>query len=172
MSFAKGALAAGLACLAVMGSAAAADFAVGDITIKDPWARATVGAGAGAAFLTINNAGSKADRLVSATSTVAKTTELHTHIKEGDVMRMRRIDAIDVPAKATTTLEPGGLHIMFLGLASPLAAGGSFPLTLRFAQAGEVSVTVEVKDVAAVGHGGATGHGGMGSHGAPAESGY
>ncbi len=185
MRFASITLAAAFACLAAFGSAAAADATVGEITIKQPWARATVGAGAGAAFLSIDNAGAKLDRLVGASSSVAKTTELHTHIKDGEVMRMRRIDVIEVPAKATTTLQPGGLHVMFLGLTEPLAAGGSFPLTLRFAEAGEVSVIVEVKDVAAMGHGAAmdhgptggatggaaTGHGVM-DHGKPAESGY
>ena len=154
-----------------MGPAAAAD-TVGDITIKEPWARATVGAGAGAAFLAIDNAGATPDRLVGASSPVSKTTELHTHIRDGEVMRMRQIDAIDVPAKATTTLQPGGLHIMFMQLAEPLAAGGSFPLTLRFAEAGEVTVTVQVKDVAAMGHGSMGGHGAMGEKGQPAESGY
>ncbi|HSO41874.1 MAG TPA: copper chaperone PCu(A)C [Rhodospirillales bacterium] len=171
MRFAKVALAAGLACAAALGSAVAADYTVGDITIKEPWARVTVGAGAGAAFLTIDNAGSKPDRLVSASSQVAKTTELHTHIRDGEVMRMRRIDAIEVPAKATTTLQPGGLHIMFMDLSAPLAAGGSFPLTLTFAEAGDVNVTVTVKDVAAMGQG-SGGHGAMGGHGKPAESGY
>jgi copper(I)-binding protein len=171
MTFAQIVLIAGFAGLAAMGPAAAAD-TVGDITIKEPWARATVGAGAGAAFFAIDNAGATPDRLVGASSPVSKTTELHTHIRDGEVMRMRQIDAIDVPAKATTTLQPGGLHIMFMQMAEPLAAGGSFPLTLRFAEAGEVTVTVQVKDVAAMGHGSMGGHGAMGEKGQPAESGY
>jgi copper(I)-binding protein len=171
MTFAQIVLIAGFAGLAAMGPAAAAD-TVADITIKEPWARATVGAGAGAAFLAIDNAGATPDRLVGASSPVSKTTELHTHIRDGEVMRMRQIDAIDVPAKATTTLQPGGLHIMFMQMAEPLAAGGSFPLTLRFAEAGEVTVTVQVKDVAAMGHGSMGGHGAMGEKGQPAESGY
>jgi len=171
MTFAQIVLIAGFACLGAMGPAAAAD-TVGNITIKEPWARATVGAGAGAAFLAIDNAGASPDRLVGASSPISKTTELHTHIRDGEVMRMRQVDAIDVPAKATTTLQPGGLHIMFMQLAEPLAAGGSFPLTLRFAEAGEVTVTVQVKDVAAMGHGSMGGHGAMGEKGQPAESGY
>lgn len=181
MSFARIALITGLACLAVSSRASAAD-SVGNITIKEPWARATVGAGAGAAFLTIDNAGSTPDRLIGASSPVSRTTELHTHIRDGELMRMRQVEAIDVPAKAVTTLAPGGLHIMFMQLSQPLAAGGSFPLSLRFAEAGEVTVSVEVKDVAAMGHG-AMGHGQMGHEGTrhegmgggsgePAESGY
>jgi|APTNR8051073442_1049403.scaffolds.fasta_scaffold00846_6 copper(I)-binding protein len=180
MRFARIALAAGLACAAAFGSATAADATIGDITIKDPWARATVGAGAGAAFLSIDNAGARPDRLVSASSSVAKTTELHTHVRDGEVMRMRRVDAIEVPAKATTTLQPGGLHIMFLGLTEPLAAGRSLPLTLRFAEAGETSVTVEVKDVGAMSQDamdhGAMDHGTMDrgtmDHGKPGATGH
>ncbi|MEM5709697.1 copper chaperone PCu(A)C, partial [Elizabethkingia meningoseptica] len=105
---------------------------------------------------------------------------LHTHVRDGEVMRMRRVDAIEVPAKATTTLQPGGLHIMFLGLAEPLAAGRSFPLTLRFAEAGETSVTVEVKDVGAMSQDamdhGAMDHGTMDrgtmDHGKPGATGH
>ena len=166
MNFAQIVLTGGFACFAAMGPAVAAD-TVGNITIKEPWARATVGAGAGAAFLSIDNAGSTPDRLVEASSPVSRTTELHTHIRDGEVMRMREVEAIDVPAKATTTLQPGGLHIMFMQLAEPLAAGGSFPLTLRFAEAGEVTVTVQVRDVAAMGGQGAAAddHGAMGGHG-------
>ncbi|HYN39562.1 MAG TPA: copper chaperone PCu(A)C, partial [Rhodospirillales bacterium] len=70
-----------------------------------------------------------------------------------------------------TTLQPGGLHIMFMDLSAPLAAGGIFPLTLTFAEAGAVNVTVNVKDVAAMGQGSGD-HGAMGGHGKPAESGY
>lgn len=181
MSFARTTLIASLVCLGTLGSAAG-DATVGDITIKAPWARATVGAGAGAAFLTIDNAGNAPDRLIGASSPVSRTTELHTHIRDGEVMRMRRIDAIEVPANAVTALQPGGLHIMFMDLVEPLKAGGSFPLNLRFANAGEVGVSVEVKDVAAMGHGamghGPMGHEGMGheemggGRGKPADSGY
>ncbi|MCU0895641.1 MAG: copper chaperone PCu(A)C [Rhodospirillales bacterium] len=171
MSYAQIALIASLACLVAAAPAAAGD-TVGEITINEPWARATVGAGAGAAFLGIDNAGAAPDRLVGASSPVSKVTELHTHIRDGEVMRMREVDAIDIPAKATTTLQPGGLHIMLTQLAEPLAAGGSFPLTLRFAGAGEVTVTVQVKDVAAMGHGATGGHGAMGEKDKPAETGY
>lgn len=173
MSFAQIALITGLVCSAAFGSQAWAGDSVGDITIKEPWARATVGAGAGAAFLSIDNAGSAPDRLVGASSPVSRITELHTHVRDGEVMRMREVEAIEVPAKATTTLQPGGLHIMFMQLSEPLVAGGSFPLSLRFAEAGEVTVTVQVRDVAAMGGQGAAGdHGGMDGHGKPGHGGH
>lgn len=145
-----GALLAAALVVAVAGTAVAKDYAKGDMTVQDPWARATVGAGAGAAFLSLKNSGPADDHLVGAAAPVAKLAELHTHIKEGDVMRMRQIEEIDVPAGGTTTLQPGGLHVMLIGLKAPLAAGASFPLTLSFAKAGDVTVEVEVRDVAAM----------------------
>lgn len=166
-----GSLLAAALVVAVAASAAAKDFTQGAITIEDPWARATVGGGAGAAFFALKNSGSAADQLVGAAAPVAKSAELHTHIKEGDVMRMRQIETIDVPAGGVTMLQPGGLHVMLMGMSAPLAAGTSFPLTLSFAKAGEVTVEVEVKDVAAMKptaggmdpHEGGN-HGGMGEH--------
>lgn len=144
-------LAAAAIAFVVAGTARAADMTAGELTIHDPWARATVGAGAGAAFLEIRNVGEHDDRLVSADAEIAQRTELHTHVRDGDVMRMRQVEAIDLPAGATTKLEPGGLHVMLLGMSEPLAAGTQFPLTLSFAEAGAVTVQVQVKDVGAMG---------------------
>ena len=105
---------------------------------------------AGAAFMVIENSG-EADRLVAASSDVAKKTELHTHIKDGDVMKMRRVDGIDVPAQGMARLQPGGLHVMLIGLHAPLREEEKFPLTLQFDKAGEMTVEVEVKDAGAMG---------------------
>ena len=68
---------------------------------------------------------------------------------EGVVMRMREVDAIDLPADARVELKPGGLHLMLLGLKEPLKAGQHFPLKLRFEKAGEVTVEVDVDASAA-----------------------
>jgi len=120
----------------------------GDIQITKPWARASAGqAKAGAAFLAIANTGTTDDRLVAARADVSRKTELHTHIKEGDLMKMRQVEAIDVPAGKTVALQPGGLHVMFMGLNAPLASGTHFPLTLVFEKAGEITVDVEVQGV-------------------------
>ena len=143
----------------------------GDIAVQDPWARASAGmARAGAAFMTIENQG-QADRLVAASADVSATVELHTHIQDGDVMRMRRVDAIDVPADGMVHLKPGGLHVMFIGLKAPLGEGTTFPLTLRFEKAGEMTVQVPVKKAGAMGpghghhQGGGHGHGDGPGHG-------
>lgn len=148
-----------LAALVVAGGgASAADATVGDITVKAPWARASAGmARAGAAFMTIDNAGAEADRLVSASADVSKTVELHTHVKDGDVMKMRRVEAVDVPAGGAVELQPGGYHVMFMGLQQPLEDGESFPLTLTFETAGDVTVEVMVMGAGAMG----PGHGAM-----------
>lgn len=135
----------GLALLgAFTATAAAESFSHGDITVTDPWARASAGpARNGAAFLTIISGGD-ADRLVAASAPVAKKTELHTHLMEDGVMKMRPVEAIDVAAEEATVLQPGGLHIMFMGLHEPLTEGESFPLTLTFEKAGEMTVEVPV----------------------------
>ena len=76
---------------------------------------------------------------------IAASAEMHTMSMEGTVMRMRQIDAIDVPAGQTVELKPGSLHIMFMGLKSPLKVGDSIPVTLKFEKAGEVKVDVKVE---------------------------
>lgn len=117
--------------------------------IESAWARASAGmARTGAGFLTIRNEGA-ADRLVGASAGVSRKVEIHTHVMDGAVMRMRRVDAVPVAASATTTLKPGGDHLMFVGLHAPLEEGRRFPVTLTFERAGAVTVTMEVRGVAA-----------------------
>ena len=64
---------------------------------------------------------------------------------EGDVMRMRQVDAIELPPGATVELKPGGMHLMLMGLKQPLKADDKVPLTLRFEKAGEVTVQMSVE---------------------------
>jgi copper(I)-binding protein len=71
---------------------------------------------------------------------------------EGDVMRMRQLDAIELPAGKAVEFKPGGLHLMFMDLKAPLAAGATVPLTLRFEKAGEQTVQVPVRAAAAAQH--------------------
>lgn len=114
------------------------------VKVEGAWARPTVqGQAAGGGFLRITG-GAAADKLVSARADVSKSVELHTMVMEGDVMRMREIGTIDVPAGKTVELKPGGLHVMFIGIGKPLKVGDSFPLTLRFEKAGEVKVEMKV----------------------------
>lgn len=115
------------------------------LRIEQPFARATAPAArAGGAYMTIVNGGASADRLLRVESTVAARAELHTVIKDGDVMRMREVPGIDVPANGKATLAPGGFHIMLMELKAPLKAGDSAPLTLVFEKAGRIEVAVPI----------------------------
>jgi hypothetical protein len=138
----------------------------GSLEFAEPWARATAPRQAnGAAYLTIRNSGATADRIVAAKAAVSRKVELHTHVIDArGVAQMREVPAIEVPADSTLRLEPGGLHVMFIGLERPLEAGKRFPLTLVLEKAGEVALEVEVRatsGAAPMQHG--TGHGGHGT---------
>lgn len=114
------------------------------VKVEGAWARPTVqGQAAGGGFLKITG-GAVADKLVSASAGVSKAVELHTMEMDGNVMRMREVGTIDVPAGKTVELKPGGLHVMFMGIGKPLKVGDSFPLTLRFEKSGEVKVEMKV----------------------------
>ncbi len=127
----------------------AADWSVGAITVSNPFARATAGkAKAGGGYFMISNKG-EADRLIAAHADVSAATELHTHIHEGNVMKMRQVEAIDVPAHGEVALKPGGFHVMFMQLKGPLKKGESFPLELSFEKAGKVTIDVPIAGVGA-----------------------
>lgn len=117
-----------------------------DISIDDAYARASrPGAPTGAMFMVIRNDADTADRLLAVASPVAQLVELHTHIEDGGVMRMRPVeDGIEIPAAGTHALERGGDHVMLMGLTQSLDDGTTVPLTLTFEKAGEVQIDVVV----------------------------
>ncbi len=120
----------------------------GDLTIDHPYATPTPeGARTGAVYLrTLINRGAVADRLVGARTERAESVEIHRSVMEADVMRMRAIAGIDIPAGAELKLRHGGdIHLMLLGLKSPLRDGQRFTLWLRFERAGEHEVVVWVQ---------------------------
>ena len=120
-------------------------FKLGEIDIGHPYARVTgAGQATGAGYLKLANKGAD-DRLLSARAAVSASAELHSMSMDGDVMRMRQVDAIVLPAGKSVELKPGGFHLMFVGLKAPLKEGDKFPLTLKFEKAGEVEVTVNVE---------------------------
>jgi copper(I)-binding protein len=136
----------------VLGAAIAAAFApatfahsyeLGALKIGHPWARATVAANGGA-YLSVENTGATADKLVRVSTDIAATAELHTHIKDGEIMRMRAIQAIDLPPGQKVVLAPGGFHIMLLGLKKKLVEGERFALTLEFEKAGKIVVDIAI----------------------------
>ena len=149
---------------ALLAAAYSAPASAGGIQASDAWARARMAtARAGGAYITLRNTGAQADKVVAAASPVAETAELHTHIRQGDVMQMRQVANIPLPAGETVTLAPGGLHVMLIGLKEILSEGRVFPLTLTFEHAPPVTVTVTVRSMGAMGGTGHHGH--HGHHG-------
>ncbi|WP_298719865.1 copper chaperone PCu(A)C [uncultured Oceanisphaera sp.] len=146
------------ASVMLLGSAAvsAHDYHGGDLDIAHPWSRPLPPvATTGVAYLTVTNKGETDDVLLSADSPIAEKVEIHTHIKDGDVMKMRQLNELVIPAGGEQTLAPGGHHLMLMGLKQVSAAGERFPLTLHFKEAGdlEVEVAVDAEPAKAQGHG-------------------
>jgi copper(I)-binding protein len=117
------------------------------LVVHAAWARPTSPiATVGAAYMTITNHAMATDKLLGASSPVAAEVQLHGSTDDNGVMRMRPIDALEIASHGSATMDPGGMHFMLMQLATPLVAGSRFPMTLRFEQAGEVTVDVIVQD--------------------------
>jgi copper(I)-binding protein len=101
--------------------------------------------GTGAVYVTLSNAGSQADALISASSDAAGTVELHEVQKESGVMKMRPVKSIPVPAGGKVELKPGGYHIMLLDLKHDLKPGDKVPVTLSFEHGGELRIEAAVR---------------------------
>jgi periplasmic copper chaperone A len=132
-------------------TAAAGEMArIGNVTIHDPWARASLGTSkTSAVYMTLEIKGDQTDRLVAAETPLAEQAGMHTNIMDGGVARMRPVDAVEVAPGTPSVLRPGGLHIMLTGLKEELVEGGTLPLTLTFEQAGSVQIKVPVLGLAA-----------------------
>ncbi|MGA7268556.1 MAG: copper chaperone PCu(A)C, partial [Aestuariivirga sp.] len=114
--------------------ASATGVSASDVLVKDAYARAsaTPVAKAGAVYVSITNQGTSADRLLAVSSPVASMATLHRTIKDGDIMRMEEAGPVDLQPNGTLTMEPGGLHVMLMGLKAPLKQGEVVELTLVF----------------------------------------
>ncbi|AVO48417.1 hypothetical protein C6568_03465 [Melaminivora suipulveris] len=146
------------ACGLLVGAARA------EVTISDAWVRATVPQQqATGAFMQIRS--SEAVRLVQVQSPVAGVAEVHEMAMEGDVMKMRALPALPVPASQALTLRPGGHHVMLLDLKQQVKAGDSVPLSLIFESADGQRQTVQVQATArALGAAAPAAHGGGHGH--------
>jgi copper(I)-binding protein len=144
------------------------------VKVTDAWARnSPMAASAGAAYMVIENIGATADALIGASSTVAKSTEVHETVQmpaesaaasggmstggmespaassgmsTGGMLGMQPVDRVEIPAGGTLELKPGSYHIMLIGLNQELKAGDRIEITLKLEKAGEVKVTVEVRE--------------------------
>ena len=114
---------------------------VGNLQIMKPSARATApGQSISSAYLTIENKGTTADRLVAVSFARAKEVQLHEMKMDGDKMMMRQMTGIEIPANGIVELKPGGYHLMLMGLDSPIKDGEQLKMTLQFEKAGKVDV--------------------------------
>jgi periplasmic copper chaperone A len=135
-----------IAIAALSFAAYATDVMLGELKIHHPWTYATpAGAKVGAGFMVLHNGGKEADQLVSASSPVAGKTEIHTHVREFGIMRMRAVDSIEIGGGQKVELKPGGFHIMFFELKQALKEGEKFPVTLEFKRGGKTTVQIEVE---------------------------
>ena len=121
----------------------------GNLVISQAQARASMGKMLNSgAFLQIENKGKSDDALLSASSPAAERVEIHSMTMEGDVMKMRAVERIDLKAGDKLTMQPGqGYHLMLMGLKKPLKAGEKIPVTLEFREAGKLKISVDVVEM-------------------------
>lgn len=119
------------------------------LMIHDAYVRAVPsGSTVSAAFMMIHNPTAAPRAVVAATSPAARTVELHAHVNDGGVMRMRQVERIDVPAHGMATLAPGGYHVMLIDLVAPLVEGATVPLELVLDDGARLRVDAPVRAVA------------------------
>lgn len=106
---------------------------------------------ASASFMTLKNTSNQEILLVRADSKVAKKVELHTHINDNGVMRMREVPHIKIPANGETALKPGGLHIMLINLNQDIKEGDSVMVKLTFEDSSEKEISMPVKSLMSMG---------------------
>jgi hypothetical protein len=129
---------------AVVLAAAFGSTAFAQVTLKDPWVRATVaGQKATGAFMQISAPGGA--RLVEVRSSVAGVAELHEMTMEGTTMKMRAVPGIELPPGKAVELKPGGYHVMLMDLKQPLLEGQSVALTLVVVGRDQKRETLEIK---------------------------
>lgn len=122
------------------------------IRVDAPYVRlAPPGAAATGAFMRISNSGAGDRQLIRADSPVAQTVELHTHVNENGMMKMRPVARIEIKAGSYTDLKPGSYHVMLIGMKQPLKDGDSVPITLTFDQGPQQQITAPVRPIHAEG---------------------
>jgi copper(I)-binding protein len=118
----------------------------GFVTIGGAWARAAQSGGTSAAYMTITNGTLADDTLVGVATSAAASASLHeTSTDPSGMTGMHPVDGIKIPAGGTVKLEPGGYHVMLMGLTGDLTAGQTVRLTLTFSGAGAIEVSAEVR---------------------------
>jgi copper(I)-binding protein len=135
----------GLFSIALCRSALAVSVA-DDILVNDPYIRAVPpGQPNSASFMGLHNKSKKGSALTAASSPAAEVVELHTHTMEDGMMRMRKVEKIDLPAGELIKLQPGGLHVMLIGLKRKLVPDDKVPMTLTFEDGSSLQMDVPVR---------------------------
>ena len=149
-------LAAALLAVGLAVPVHAQDVMAGTLKISAPWARATPkGASVGGGYMTITNTGTAPDRLMGGSTNVAGQFEVHEMKMDNGVMKMRAVaGGLEIKPGQTVKLDPGGYHIMFVGLKEQLKQGDHFKATLDFAKAGKVDVDFTIEGMGAMSIGG------------------
>jgi copper(I)-binding protein len=132
---------------------------LGPLELTDLWARATPpNAPTGGGYLTIANSGDSPDRLISIATPQAAIGEVHVMKVTDGVMTMRPVEGgLEIPAKGSVTLAPGGFHIMFIDLKEPFVDGTDLPVTLTFEKAGKIETFLHVMPIGSKGPSGEAG---------------
>ena len=127
---------------------------LGALELGEPYTKAMLpGQPVGGGYFTIRNTGGEADTLISASSPIAGTVELHAMEMNGSVMRMRKLDkGIVIQAGRTVELKQSGLHLMFNDVTKPFRQGDSVPVTLTFEKAGTIDIILPVQAAGSAGH--------------------
>lgn len=99
------------------------------------------------AFMVFKNSGDIDIAVINVHSDMAETVEMHAHVHENGIMKMRQVERIEIPAHGATALQPGGFHIMLIGLKKPLELGQVVEINVRFDNGLSEKVKAEVKSV-------------------------
>lgn len=149
--------------IVAISSLLASTAAIAQVEVAEPWARATVpGQQASGAFMTLTSA--RDARLVAVRSPIAGVAEVHEMALENNVMRMRAVPSLPLPAGQAVVLRPGGHHLMLMNLKAPLQAGDHVSLTLTIEGADGKREDVEVHAPIRPLTSGSSGHGKMKGH--------
>jgi copper(I)-binding protein len=116
------------------------------IEIQEAWARPAAQRENGAIYFVIHNYGREADELIGVSSDIAEAVEMHESMQNGDVMQMHQLDSVPLQAGAETTFEPGGLHVMLIGVKKDLKVGDEIEITLHFKNFEDIKLRVPVKE--------------------------
>ena len=134
----------------IAASAMAADYKIGSLEIREPWSRATPkGAATAVGYMTITNNGTESERLIGGSVDFASSLQLHSMTMEDGVSKMRELKAVEIGPGQTLKFEPGGSHVMFVGLNRPLSQGDRVKGTLIFEHSGTIEIEYDVEALGA-----------------------